>query len=675
MANQRGRNAGVTNLIDLPGLAAKFVVRVYTTKERLSVSSKKRQGRNSTGKWAGSRPMVASGSFACSGKMRIDASPLPSDWRGQEGTLTVQYDMGKTQTIPIRVEGMAADFNETSEDYQDISLSCSIIGTPTFTGFGTPPTATEPTKADQTQWDGTSKTLDPKDLQSAATTFIDAWGSLANTDDAEATRLASVIAAALAPLAGMKIRAATFIRDSDDGGTVQVTWGRTTTAEDVINAASETTIDPRGLASQATTAAINATPPSAGIGFKVRGVTTTELNDGNALQKSEQGLRDTKDDVEFDGTHTKADPFLLEAGGQITVQTATLSPPAVPSPPTPGAVYVDTLTRQLVPGQYSHTFLYGPRTSADDAILPHTWTLADPGDLDSEGEVAAIGSIPAVPSPYYNRGVTGHYLTSGRILYVMKFGRRSTTQDHEMTHTVSEGTPFGGLETSFATVINSSLSVDFVASANYSTDVSFAGVSARALNDSKVLLIKKVRDNPRIINFQMRSPGEEPVRGYVNGSDVMVYVRQKFQRANGWEFELAMQPMTVLRMRFGIRKRVTGSPMPMMWSLTGNTNAAVFLGLAAGSVAYRGIDGMDNFSNNGPAEIMHQCEYLAIGVDGAQKTGHIRFNKANMGWHFTTIDLSAIVAGTWVKATSLGDGSTAFDSAPLPSTDFSGLTA
>jgi hypothetical protein len=282
---------------------------------------------------------------------------------------------------------------------------------------------------------------------------------------------------------------------------------------------------------------------------------------------------------------------------------------------------------------------------------------------------------PPCRQGYYSRGKVGHYLTHfGKLLYVVRFGRTSTAQDLINAHSRSEGTPFEGSRATFASIVNTGLAPDVVAAAAYSTAVNFDGVSAKTINDSHVLLAQSIRDNPRIIDFEMRSPGQEPVEGYIEGSDVMLYVRRKFQRANGWEFELARQPLQVLRMRFFIRKRTTGSPLPMDWTLTGKSNSADFLGLGVQTCAYRGIGGRHNFSNGGPAELLYQVEYLSIGVNGVAKTGHFNLNKASMGWHFTTHDLSAVVPGTFVKATSLYDLTTAFDSAPLPTADFAILT-
>lgn len=807
---------GVTGLVDISPAAPAFTARIYKFSRQTSSGPIVRTKRGDA--WKRIRQTTPGGTLALSGKVQQAGFPLPDNIKGASGTIVLQFNGAAKETLSVTVLAASLSLSETAEDIWDIALTCEITANPVLSGFTGAQTASVPNPSFDAGEviEGISKSVDPDGLADQDARPYDLEG-LTDSDAAEVTAITNIIGATVATRAAMKLRNVAFQRTDHWGGTVLVTFARTTTAEDVINQNSRTGIDPKGLASSAATAAINGTPADpVGDAFVLRSTTTNELNDNHLLSVNvygktstqtdieyagtikaddpsdlqdeasltevtasstppatplaplgqidqitsqqltddghwkhtftyrntnsqqkvefagtatdddpsdlqdedrativngsstppatptptpstlklrrrisrriggtpekwshsfEFGRRSTQDDVEMEGTETRIDSFQLSAGGRITLVTASATPPATPASPTAGAVFVDNLVRPLHDSKWAHTFLYGPRTTADEAILPHTWTLADPGDLDSEGEVAAIGSVPATPSPYYDRGVTGHYLTSGQILYVKKFGRRSTTQDIEMEHTTSTGDPWEGLVTHNATVISDVSAVDVIAASNYSTLANFAGVSVKRLNDAKALLIKSIRDDPRIINFEMRSPGEEPVRGYYDGTDVYVYVRRIYQRANGWEFELAMQPLQTLRMRFSIRKRVTGASIAtyMGWSLTGHVNNASFLGLAAGSVTYRGIDGQHNYSNAGPAEIANQCEYLAIAKDGTVYAGHINFKKANLGWHFSTHDLSAVSPGTWVKATTLYEGASAFDSAALPTADFSGL--
>jgi hypothetical protein len=462
------------------------------------------------------------------------------------------------------------------------------------------------------------------------------------------------------------------------------TYGNTTAQQKIEFAGTQTEVDPTILIDEDRQTIVNgsstppATPTPSPSDLVLRRRVSRRI--GGTPEKwshaFEFARRTSQDDIENDNSHTIADPNGIEAAGHITRVTDSETPPATPTAPA-DTVYVTVLTRKIHASRWRHTFLYGPRTTADDAILPHTWTLADPSDLESEGEVAAFDSAPATPAGYYDRGVTGHWITSlGKILYVKKFGRTSTRQDIEFSHSESEGTPYEGLKTRAASVISNGLPIDVIASAYTTNAANFDYVSVKRLNDDKALLITGIKDNPRIINVEMRSPGEELVRGYTDGTDVWVYVRQIFQAANYWVYELAMQPLQVLRMRFSIRKRITGF-IPLFRTLVGKANNAAFLDaqLFTGSVAYRGIDGFYNLSMGGPGEISYQCEWFVVSDGSSSYSGHVNFGKANLGWHRTTHNLSAISPGTWVKASTLYELGVALDSAALPVADFSGLAA
>jgi hypothetical protein len=335
MGSQRGRNAGITNLVDLPrlGTGQKFNVYVTAYGEKLGLTEKPRAGRGTSGKWSKGRPILSSGSIVMRGTL-TDGFPLPDQWKGQEGTLTVTVGTRQTQTVPIRITAAAFDHSEKDDDLIAVTLTATITNTPTWQGFeGTQAAATDPTRTDQEQWGGTSKSVDPQGLQSGATRLIDAWGALNDTDAAEEQKIADIIAAATVPMANMKLRSASFQRDSDDGGTIVLTYGLTDTGEDVTNPRTVTTLDTNHLGSVATAAAINATPATpAGDSFVLRTTDTMELNDGHLLKTCTFGLRDTKDDYEMPATVTGDDPYDLQ-----TTPPSARSPDRARRPATPAA--------------------------------------------------------------------------------------------------------------------------------------------------------------------------------------------------------------------------------------------------------------------------------------------------------------------------------------------------
>lgn len=403
MSTQRGRNAGVTGLIDIPGFAAKFECRLYGIKKRLTISSKQRIGRGTSGKWAGSRPLRAGGTFIAVGKIRLDGAPMPSAWRGQEGTVTRQFDAGKTETLPIRVEGMGDDYTEKSEDTADVVLTCAIISTPSYAGFATAPTATDPTKADQQQWDGTAFTHDTQGHQTSAMVVLDIWGNLSNTDAAEEARLIAACAAALPPMGNLKLRPATLVRDSDDGGSITFTWGLTDTEEDILNAVASVTNDPHGHTSTAITAAMNTTPAAAS-GLVARGTKVQELNDNKHLYTTEHGTRTTSDDGTFPRTKTSIDVSALEQENLVCTEFVTGFPPGDPSPPAGMVIadYFDVPDTNAASSNLSYrVYRLAFVSNTQRMTLPHYELATDPNDLDTTKRSGVIwdsaGSPPSDP--------------------------------------------------------------------------------------------------------------------------------------------------------------------------------------------------------------------------------------------------------------------------------------
>lgn len=405
---ESGRNNGITNLIDLPGLGtgAMFEGKCYGFKQNLSVAKKVRRGRSST-RWEKSRPLSSGGGLAVNLRINLSGWPAPNQWRGQEGTVLVQLDEGRTETLTVRVESFAHSFSEKNADVHDVTLGCTILGDPVYAGFGdtdhTQPVATEPTKADQEQWgEGTTKTFDSNGLLTAATRLTDLWGgTLPDTDSGEATRLAAAVAAATAPMTGLKLKTATFTRDSDDGGVIAEQWALTDSAEDVLNPLTKTTLDANHLGSTATAAAINATPATpAGDSFVARTTTTQELNDAKIITIVEFGLRDTKDDVEMPETVTGRDNSALKDASVIVRVSNTSTPPAVPTAPNAQHVGTDTVALNRI--EWKHTFRYANNTSGQDLIFGRTVVDVDPTLLEGKDVQVILGATstpPATPTP------------------------------------------------------------------------------------------------------------------------------------------------------------------------------------------------------------------------------------------------------------------------------------
>jgi hypothetical protein len=434
---QRGRV--ISGLFNFPGVGTgttKFFGDFVGFDDSLSTSNKNRAGRQSTNKWRRVRPLLNSGKIVINFLVNTEGYATPDVWRGQEGSLTITYASGKTKTVSVRA--VEAAFALKKRDDTDIkgTLLCEVIGNPTLTGFGgTQPTSTEPSASDEEQWAGTQKLHDPSGLVTTARRRIDVWGSLANTDAAEADRMAQVIASYVStPLQYTKLRTAMFVRDSDDGGEVVLDYGLTTTEEDAINPQEHTTNDDYGLVKTAQRAVFNGTPP------------TREYNDQKILSVRTFGNRDTKDDHEYPGTFDNLDPLELLGTAQIT--RVTQSPTLPTGIEAPLGYLVSTHTEQLDrnPGNWKHVLSYAHINSHQRVTFPQDLFGDDPSnleDFDRQAIVSEDSTAPTAPDTRITglvlRKVQTHRVGGLPALYlhVWEFGRRTTEQDITIPGTVT----------------------------------------------------------------------------------------------------------------------------------------------------------------------------------------------------------------------------------------------
>src|SRR5690348_9974068 len=102
MPQDRGPNAGVTGLVDWRHGTPAFTVEVHTLNRRLTLQKKSREGRGGT-RWVKSRAIRPGGMLLLSGLVSKEGFPLPDDWTGQEGSITLQFNTGATETVSVRV--------------------------------------------------------------------------------------------------------------------------------------------------------------------------------------------------------------------------------------------------------------------------------------------------------------------------------------------------------------------------------------------------------------------------------------------------------------------------------------------------------------------------------------------------------------------------------------------
>ncbi len=183
----RGKNAGVSGLINY---VQEGVVGVgpYTFNAALSAHGSALSNRviNRTGPASTTgAPVIrladTRGTGTATGLLRFKDNPYPALIQYNTGTLTTKMGAGNTIDYPVRINGLQVSFND--EDQEDgkgeawrVIFTWTLNGLPTLTWNGTTVTLTAPTANDLETFDGRSKTYDPHDLRTAATTCIDCQG-------------------------------------------------------------------------------------------------------------------------------------------------------------------------------------------------------------------------------------------------------------------------------------------------------------------------------------------------------------------------------------------------------------------------------------------------------------------------------------------------------------------
>ncbi len=393
---QRGRNAGITGIIDLTGhggATAQFIGTFYVYKTKLQGDTKRRRGRGSTS-FDTFRYLATGGSLLFVGKISQQNYPAPGTFKGAVGTATLTVNAGRSVAYPMMVNAIDWDFNEKSEDSPNYTISGLPTAAPTYTGWtGTQQTESTASKADQEQYGGTTKTKDTGNLDSSATRLTDVWGTLGDTDSAEYTKLAAVIAAAQAPFSGMKLNTATFARDAIDGGTVTEQWALTTSDERVINESTVLVTDPNKISTHGTVADINNATPTlhivAGQTIVRRTTSKKELNDSSILYVSEEGQRTTKEDLTMPGRSAKVDVSDLVSIGQwVDVYDTGGGAPASTAASSFASTYamqiVDSQINELNQDESQKVYTLGKDTSKQKWEQERTQETQDPATFDIE---------------------------------------------------------------------------------------------------------------------------------------------------------------------------------------------------------------------------------------------------------------------------------------------------
>lgn len=402
----RGRNSGVTGIVDLGELAPKFTARCYGFQESLSINLLDASGRGD-GLFPEQRPITAAGTLVVSGKVQLAGYPRPNAWKGEKGSIRLQLHTGVTETVSVRVIGYSATQSEKDQDLWTVQLTCQIRTDPTLAGFtGTQATAATELLSDKELWANLTKSIDPKSLQDSATQRFLLW-AVSDDDTAEVVRIQEMIGAALTPVLGLKLRATTFSRVGKDGCYLDFTWARRNTQDDVEQGETTYRIDPSLLTDEVriTRVELDATPDG-GItvpGLVLRDTEKNQLHDTRWAITYIFGQTTHQQDVEFDGTFTVDDPRDLLDSAAIRLVNSSSTPPASLSTPPSGLKLRNLRSQQSTDaGKWVHSAEYGRTDSEDDATYPKIHTTDDANNIADEAVRAQVwdtaGSAPALPT-------------------------------------------------------------------------------------------------------------------------------------------------------------------------------------------------------------------------------------------------------------------------------------
>jgi hypothetical protein len=397
---------------------------------RDSRSVKARRGRGLSNRYSQYRYLYADGGGV------LLVKRIEGDWPGpanieHTGSITYTIHNSRTIVVPIRITEFAPSEDPTKQDDVVAQVSYVTTGPPVFSGWsGTQPTSTAPTASDMQLWEGTVFAKDPQGLTSNSQITVDWWDTaVGDSNAAEVAKLDAKINTFLAPFTGMKLRTASFTRDSTDGGTIVFACGLTDTRDDVLNPINKTRVDDLHLESDASTAEINGTPPRpTGDAFIFQTLTSTKLNDAKTLFEASWGLLTTREKIEFPGTTATIDVSDLSSVGQQTI----VNPPGQTLTPTvpPGLQIVDSKVVRINQQESAYVWDFGKDTSKQKVEQDNSFTLNDALNIASRAQIARLDNPnPQLPAGFVDRGVTVKQITHDHALYTREGGLRSTIAD------------------------------------------------------------------------------------------------------------------------------------------------------------------------------------------------------------------------------------------------------
>lgn len=328
--------AGVTGLLDLTG-NAQYVLYVTAWKRSLNIPTIPRPGRGlprweafrrlNVGSVISFRANITGGPGVASG------FPTPVIIENSSGSVTIQFDTGKTVTFTGDVIGYAESLDEKKQENWIIGVTLKLTTRPVYVGFGgTQATPSAATVQNQQTDPGLQQTYDPTSLRNTASQRIDI-GTIADTDVADLAQLkiyvASGLATTSAPIPNLIPRTGQFLKTDRAGGAISVEWGTRSTTEDVTFPESFNRVDPYLLDSVAASAIINhissGLPGVAGIPTGLQIVSVENQKIDRVLQKTKYdfGVTNSVQKVQIAGTDSLRSGIQADRDAITVLQNST----------------------------------------------------------------------------------------------------------------------------------------------------------------------------------------------------------------------------------------------------------------------------------------------------------------------------------------------------------------
>ncbi len=620
MSFARGTPAGVTGLLDLTGNAQYFLY-VTAWKRSLTIPTIPRPGRGLT-RWEAFRRMnvgsvISFRANVTGGPGVASGFPTPVVIENSSGSVTIQYDSGKTVVFAGDVVGYSESLDEEKQDNWIIGVTLKLTTRPVYAGFGgTQPTPSAATVADQQTDAGLSQNYDPVGLQTRATQRIDI-GTITDTDAADLVKLqaytASALATTSAPMPTLIPRTAQFIKTDRAGGAITTEWGKRDTGQDITFPESFQKIDAYLIESVAASSIIyhtSATPPSAPAaptGLQYVSVETQQLDRTLSKKKFDYEINNSQQKIEFAHSENKVDPYLLDTF--ITSAIVYHTSGAVPTPSVPSGLQIVSVN-----------------TTTKTPLLSEV--VYDISVTNSQQKVVIAGTESLYSAIQANRHAVASILTS------------SSTDE------AVAASQWAGLQGT----------------------QNLLNLQIKSLDPYRKRQILNFID-PGIQVLSISSGGSRLAETKIASGVVKVFVLSNVKFGASYRSILLSRVRVdnaPLR-RFIISRMILQSPpIPEFASQFGTTNNASFLGLSAGTVKYNSCSDSTKLNFSGTMSFFLGYHFENDSLGYIQQLPEQWFRVPQI------CNTSVTTEGDWVTASSLG---LTFTPAASTQTDFSGFLA